>query len=319
MLQAFHKGPRGLDRLPTEAPLEQALWIDVTAPTEAELAELSRLGPDIPTLTEMEEIEISNRLYREEGADFLTVVLPLNADTAVPSSVPVTFILQQERLITVRHHSPRPFETFPVRADKSASGCGSAERVFLGLTEEVVGRLADILEGVGRSLDHVMRDVLGGEGMPVSDLLQQALEQTGRQGDLIGRVRLGLLTMERAMSYFGQRLAARNEGAMLDAIVKGHMRDIKALEVHADFLSQRVSLAVDATLGMINLSQNVTVRIVSVVAVLFLPPTLIASIYGMNFHAMPELHWAWGYPVALVVMVASAIGTYLFFKWRNWL
>jgi magnesium transporter len=319
MLQAFRQGPRGLDRLPPEAPLTEALWIDLTAPTEAEIAEIATFGPDIPTLTEMEEIEISNRLYREEGADFLTVVLPVHADSPTPANAPVTFILQRERLITVRHHSPRPFETFPTRADKSASGCGSAERVFLGLTEEIVGRLADILEGVGRSLDHVMRDVLGGEGAPDAELLQQALAQTGRQGDLIGRVRLGLLTVERAMSYFGQTLAARNEGAVLDAVVKGHMRDIKALEVHADFLSQRVSLAVDATLGMVNLSQNVTVRIVSVVAVLFLPPTLIASIYGMNFRVMPELHWTWGYPAALVVMVASAVGTYLFFKWRNWL
>ena len=97
------------------------------------------------------------------------------------------------------------------------------------------------------------------------------------------------------------------------------MRDITALEVHADFLSQRVALATDSTLGMINLAQNMTVRIVSVVAALFLPPTLIASIYGMNFEVMPELQWVAGYPFALALMLASAIGTYLFFRWRRWL
>ena len=102
-------------------------------------------------------------------------------------------------------------------------------------------------------------------------------------------------------------------------MVKALTRDIQALEVHADFVSSRVALASDATLGMINLVQNSTVRIVSVVAVLFLPPTLIASVYGMNFRVMPELDQSWGYPMALGLMVASAVGTYLFFKWKNWL
>ena len=97
------------------------------------------------------------------------------------------------------------------------------------------------------------------------------------------------------------------------------MRDLQALEVHADFLGQRVALATDATLGMINLAQNVTVRIVSVVAALFLPPTLIASVYGMNFAYMPELAQPWGYPAALALMLASAVGTWAFFKWKRWL
>ncbi len=150
-------------------------------------------------------------------------------------------------------------------------------------------------------------------------LLQTALETTGRQGELLARVRVSLLTLERALSYFGQTLAAREQGEALRAVVTGQQADMAALEVHADFLSQRVSLAVDATLGMINLGQNVTVRIVSVVAALFLPPTLIASMYGMNFQDMPELKWAAGYPYALGLMLFSAVGTYFFFKWKRWL
>jgi magnesium transporter len=105
----------------------------------------------------------------------------------------------------------------------------------------------------------------------------------------------------------------------LTAPVKGLMRDLQALEVHADFLSTRVALATDATLGMINLSQNQTIKIVSVVAAVFLPPTLIASVYGMNFDTMPELHWRWGYPMAVALMVAAAVGTFLFFRWKKWL
>ena len=319
MLQAFRPNGHGLIRLDPGASLDDALWIDLMNPTETEVAEVARFGLTVPTLAEMEEIEISNRLYREEGADYLTVVLPGSSDTEIAISVPVTFILQHQRLVTVRHHTPRPFETYPARAEKATAGCASPERILLGLTEEIVARQADILEGIGHALDRVTRDVFGGKAGQNPELLQLALEQTGRQGDLLGRVRLGILTLERAMSYFGQTLAARHEGDTLGAVVKGQMRDMQALEVHADFLSSRVGLAVDATLGMVNLAQNVTVRIVSVVAVLFLPPTLIASIYGMNFAHMPELATAWGYPVALVLMVASALGTYLFFKWRHWL
>jgi magnesium transporter len=125
--------------------------------------------------------------------------------------------------------------------------------------------------------------------------------------------------VERAVSFFGQTLSDRSEGDVLRPLVKGLMRDLQALEVHADFLGSRLALTSDATLGMINLSQNVTVRIVSVVAALFMPPTLIASLYGMNFAYMPELAWQYGYPLALILMLASASGTYLFFKWKRWL
>lgn len=319
MLHAFRPTAAGLDRLDPAAPLSAAMWIDLLHPTEEEVAAVEAFGVEVPSLGEMEEIEISNRLYHEEGADYLTVVLPGMSDSRAAMAGPVTFILQHDRLITVRHHAPRPFETYPTRAAKAAAGCTGPARIFLGLTEDIVGRLADLLEEVGRSLDQVSRDVFGGKAGGDAGLLQLSLEQTGRTGDLLGRVRLGLLTMERALGYFGQTLAARHEGEALQAVVNGQMRDMQALEVHADFLSSRVSLAVDATLGMVNLAQNVTVRIVSVVAVLFLPPTLIASVYGMNFAHMPELASRWGYPAALALMLASAVGTYLFFKWRKWL
>lgn len=136
---------------------------------------------------------------------------------------------------------------------------------------------------------------------------------------MLGRVRLALLSVERALSHFSQTLGARADATPLAGIVKGQLRDVQALGVHADFLSGRVTLATDATLGMINLAQNATVRIVSVVAALFLPPTLIASVYGMNFAGMPELDQPWGYPLALGLMLGSAVVTYLYFKWRGWM
>ncbi|MGL6208738.1 MAG: magnesium transporter CorA family protein [Paracoccaceae bacterium] len=320
MISAYRADNGKLSLLPKGTPLEAALWVDLYKPLPGQEDLAKSLGIEVPTLADMEEIEISNRLYREGGVDYMTVVLPGLSETKLPTSGPVTFILTPTRLITVRHHVPRPFETYPERADKVGPGCDCSERVFLGLIEEVIGRLADLLEGSGRALEDVTRSVFSSDQrVKTAASLQDALERVGRESDLVARIRLSLLTLERGVSFFGQTLGERTNGEALRPVVKGMMRDLQALEVHGDYLSSRVAQATDATLGMINLLQNTAVRIVSVVAVLFLPPTLIASIYGMNFAVMPELSQSWGYPMALGLMVASAAATYAFFKWKKWL
>lgn len=322
MLHAYLPAPRGLSRLgqlssmAPGAEVAQASWIDLYRPLDSQVAAVEALGFEVPTLADMEEIELSNRLYREEGIDVMTVVLPGLTPDGAHISGPVTFLLSSERLVTVRHHAPRSFETFPERAERSTAGCQSAERIFLGLIEEIVARQADLLEGIGRSLDAVSAGVLGGAS---PGALQVALAEVGRQGELLGRIRLGLLTLERALSFYDQTLTNHAHGKELRVIVKAQIRDIGSLAVHGDFLSSRVSLSVDATLGMINLAQNNTVRIVSVVTAFFLPPTLIASAYGMNFANMPELDKSWGYPFALGLMALSALATWAFFKWKDWL
>jgi magnesium transporter len=323
MLTAYATADGHLHRLPPEADLAAAVWIDLERPDAAEVARVTALGITVPTLEDMEEIELSARLYREGGAAYGTVVLPGQSEAARPVSGPVTFVVTPARLVTVRHHAPRPFQTYPDRAARVAPGCADGEHLFLSLLEEIVGRQADILEGSGRALDTVAAQVYHEVDATDPRLLKSALQRIGRETEQIGRVRLSLLTLERALGFFGQGLAQasppRGKGDALRPAVKGLVRDINALEVHADFLSSRVSMATEATLGMINLSQNQTIKIVSVVAVVFLPPTVIASAYGMNFERMPELAWAWGYPMALGLMLASAVGTYLFFRWRKWL
>jgi magnesium transporter len=310
MRRAYHLSGRKL----VQGPLEGALWIDLFKPTDDEVASL---GVDIPTLTELEEIEISNRLYRDDGTDFLTVVLPGQSDKAEQVTGPVCFILNGDRLITVRHHAPRPFETFPDRADRSIAGCGSAAQIFASLGEEIIGRMADHLEGAGKALDQVTRTIYQPVGVN-QRLMQAALAQIGAEGERLSRVRLGLLTMARALNHFLQN-HGKDVGKLVIDAIKGEIRDIDALEVHADFLSQRLGLASDTALGLINLGQNATSRTASVVAVLFLPPTLIASTYGMNFAHMPELAHPLGYVGALVAMVASAVVTWAVFKWKGWL
>jgi magnesium transporter len=317
MMFAWERDGARLAPLGPDKPLSAALWVDLYRPQPEQVAAVTAMGIEVPTLADMEEIELSNRLYREGDADYLTVVLPGLSTTKDAMVGPVTFVLTPQRLVTVRHHAPRPFETYPTRADKVGLGCADADRLFLSLIEEIIGRLADLLESTGKSLDTTTRRVYGEDLREAG--FREILKGLGLDNEAIGRVRLSLLTIERAISYFGQTVPQRLRSEGLVPVVKGLMRDITALEVHADYLAGRVAMGTDATLGMINLGQAQTTKIVSVVAVVFLPPTLVATIYGMNFKTMPELSWPWGYPMALGAMVASAVGAWAYFKWRKWL
>lgn len=320
MMYAYISRDGRLQRLPATGDLREAIWIDLIQPDESEIIRLRELGVAVPSLADMEEIEISNRLYREGDLDYMTAVLPGERGDGRRAAMPVSFILTPTRLVTVRHHSPRPFLTFPDRADRTTLGCRSADRLFVGLIEETIARLADILEGSGRVLDEAIADIFDSRASKAgSDRLQKSLRQVGGEAEVMARVRLGLLTIERMLAFYTATIADRPESGKLKPAIRAQTRDVQALEVHADFLSSRVSLAVDATLGMINLQQNNTVRILSVVTALFLPPTLIASIYGMNFEHMPELDTQWGYGMALLMMLATAVGTWLVLRWKDWL
>ncbi len=319
MLFAYRLDFGRLSLMPPEGDLQDAVWIDLYRPQPEQVGRVEALGLSVPSLEDMEEIEISNRLYREGGNDYLTVILPGQTPDKAAITGPVTFILAAKRLVTVRHHAPRSFETFPTRADQSSAGCANHLRVFLGLVEEIVSRQADLLEGSSKALDRTAARVYGADASRNTGMLGEGLSAIGQEGEVLSRVRLALLTLERMLSTFGVWSVERPDGAVLQPHIKALMRDIQALEEHAAFLSTRVSLISDTTLGMINLAQNATVKILSVVAALFLPPTLIASIYGMNFHAMPELDKPWGYPMALGLMVASAVLTYAYCKWMRWL
>ncbi|WPZ34085.1 magnesium/cobalt transporter CorA [Thalassobaculum sp. OXR-137] len=299
-----------------------AVWIDLVDPSSAEEAELEqKLALDIPTKEEMEEIEISSRLYTENGASFMTAILPANADGDDVDMHPVTFVLTATHLVTVRYHEPRAFRTFPVRAEKVAMGCDTAEGVLIALLEAVVDRLADILERAGRDIDAISRSIFRKtSGKPTKSAdLQTIIESIGRKGDLTSNVRDSLVTLERLAGYLGQATLQQKSSKDSRERIKTLSRDIRSLSDHSGFMSQKVTFLLDATLGMINIEQNAIIKIFSVAAVVFLPPTLIASIYGMNFEYMPELKWLVGYPFAICLMIASAILPYVYFKRRGWL
>jgi magnesium transporter len=236
----------------------------------------------------------------------MTVVLPGQSPDERQIASPVCLILAPAVLVTLRHHSPRPFETFPAHADKSPMGCERAEQIFLGLLTEITGRLADLRQGTGQALDRISREVFSmAKGMIKPAILARTLADLGQQGEGLGRVRLALLTLERALLFHTLVREARglNGAAHLPLTLKTLGKDTQSLEVHGDYVSTRVVLVSDATMGMINLAQNTTVRILSVVAALFLPLTLIGTVYGKNFDRMPELSWVGGYPAALAAML----------------
>ena len=298
------------------------VWLDLYEPTREEESAVERaLGIDVPLREEMEEIEISSRLYQENNAAYMTAILPARTDTDDPHMAPVTFVLSGDRLLTVRYHEPRAFQTFTARAGRVPMGSGSGESVLIALLEAHVDRLADVLERIGRDITQISREVFRRPGAETSwgSDFQALLEAIGRKGDLTSNIRDCLGTLVRMTGFLAHvSLQGRNDKE-LRARIRTLANDCQSIIDHATFLTQKVTFLLDATLGLINLEQNATIKIFSVVAVVFMPPTLIASIYGMNFGFMPELAWPWGYPLALLLMVASAVLPYWFFKRRGWL
>ena len=314
-------GLRQVD-LATQLP-PGVLWVDMLQPTadEERLVE-SELGIEVPTREEMQEIEASSRLYAEDGALFMTATVLAQAESDSPEAAPVTFVLGGDRLITVRYSEPRSFRLFAQRATRPHSGFVSADTVLLGLLETLVDRTADILEHVARQVDELSIEVFEpgagpGRGRPRD--FQDVLRRIGSKGDLSSKVRESLVSLGRLATFLTPALDARKGGKETRARIKTLVRDIQSLSDHAAFVSNKINFLLEATLGLINIEQNGIIKIFSVAAVAFLPPTLIASIYGMNFQFMPELDWRFGYPLALLLMVLSAVLPYLFFKRKGWL
>ncbi|MDT8450429.1 MAG: magnesium transporter CorA family protein [Wenzhouxiangellaceae bacterium] len=307
---------------PLEA-LDRLVWIDLHNALPAEVGALEeRLGVDIPTRDEMEEIEISSRLYHENDAFFLTVTLPARAAEEDAEMAPVSFVLTERLLITVRTTDPRAFRTFPRRAGQVSLELEDAATLLLALLEAIVDRLADILESAGREIDKISNRIFLETDIDSSgkSSYQGVLRRLGRKGDLLSDLRESLMTLSRVSGYLSliwPRL--QSAAGQPRERLKTLGRDVQSISEHASFMTQKVTFLLDATLGMINIEQNATIKIFSVLAVVFLPPTLIASIYGMNFEFMPELDWKLGYPLSLLLMLIAAVVPYWFFKRRGWL
>jgi magnesium transporter len=302
---------------------DRIVWADLFNPTKEEEETIEQLiGVGIPTREEMEEIEISSRLYVENGAYVMTATLPAQADGDRPIMSPVTFVLAGNRLITVRYHEPRAFQTFPLRAEKADIGCTSGETILVALLEAIVDRLADVLERASNEVIVISHDIFHPAEKKASKRdrdFQLILRRIGAKEDLVSKIQDSLLTLQRMSGFLVNATSQGKNGKDVRGRVKTLSRDVVSLSDHASFQSQKITFLLDATLGMVNIEQNAIIKIVSVAAVVFLPPTLVASIYGMNFDLMPELKWMLGYPFAIGLMVISAVLPFWFFRRKGWL
>ncbi|MBN8992041.1 MAG: magnesium transporter CorA family protein [Rhizobiales bacterium] len=301
---------------------DSAVWIDMVKPTAEEDRAVERMtGIAVPTREDMQEIEISSRLYIENGARYMTATLMCHSDSDMPRTTAVTFILAGHRLVTVRYDIPKPFALVEHKLGRSCVPGITGEVVLMELVDAVIDRCADILEKVGADVDQVSHDIFEPESERHGQAKQysQILIAIGRKGDLTSKVRESLVSIGRVVTFLSAVMEGVKWSKDMREQLKTMQRDVASLTDHASYLSNKITFVLDAMLGVVNLEQNNIIKLFSVMAVVLMPPTLIASIYGMNFKAMPELEWAHGYPMALVMMLAAAVLPYFLFRWKKWL
>ena len=325
MLTLYSAGPQGLQHVhaqPTAGGLDARInWIDLLEPTaEEEKAVENALKIDVPTREEMSDLEASARLYEENDWLFMTATLVTKLDTDTPQNSQVTFILSKDRLVTNRYADPVPFRRFIAYAETHPATCASPATLLTGLLESIVDRLAESLEKIGMNLDGVSTDIFTPHLRRNAGRrdFNRILDRVGSSGDVISKARESLVSLGRLLAFLQQSTVVtlpqeqRNRCRTIS-------RDVLSLSDHASFLANKVTFLLDATLGMINIEQNNILKIFSVVTVFMLPPSLIAGIFGMNFHMMPLLQQPEGFWITGGLMLASMLVPYIYFRHRGWL
>jgi len=323
MLSVYVPQGSTLERIvvePGEAPPENAVWIDMVTPSVQEDRTVEQLiGIAVPTREEMQEIEVSSRLYVENGARYTTATLMCQSDTVTPKTTAVTFILAGHRLVTVRYDDPRPFAIVEHKLGRSCPSKITGEDVLMDLLDAVIDRSADILERIGGEVDQVSHSIFEPEQEAQQPSYNDILKALGRKGDLTSKVRESQVSVGRLLLFLANEADNMKWPKDRRAQLQSMLRDVGSLSDHATYLTNKITFLLDAMLGVVNIQQNNIIKIFSVAAVVLMPPTLVASIYGMNFRHMPELDWIGGYPFALILMLFAAALPYLYFKWRKWL
>jgi magnesium transporter len=304
-----------------EAPPDSAVWLDLMMPASPEDKVVEQLlGVGVPTREEMQEIEVSSRLYVENSARYMTATLMCQSDSPTPKTTPVTFILSGHRLVTVRYDEPRPFAIVGHKLSRMAPDKITGESVLVDLLDAVIDRSADILERIGAEVDQISRSIFEPDGRDDNPEYKDILKELGRRGDLTSKVRESQVSIGRLLLFLANEADSMRWKKDARAQLKSMQRDVVSLADHATYLGNKITFLLDALLGSVSIQQNDIIKIFSIAAVVFMPPTLVASIYGMNFHhGMVELEWEYGYPYAIALIVIAAIVPYLVFKWKKWI
>jgi magnesium transporter len=303
---------------------KSGVWIDLDRPSDEEEQALERLLKlDLPTADEMKDIEPSSRLYVENGATYMTAGVLWGVDIGAPEVTPITFVLSNGRLITIRYAEPRTFKTVAAYIQTQPDLCNSGVKTLITLLEGIIDRTAEVLEKVGTSVDQVAKEILerkrrAKRKMASTKGLEEALNAISVDHNVTVKARESLVSLGRMIRFLALTEQVRTNKESREH-VKSLARDPASLTDHATFIASNINFLLDASLGLINLEQNQIIKIFSVAAVCLMPPTLVASSYGMNFEHMPELRWLLGYPYALGLMVISAIIPFVYFKRKGWL
>jgi magnesium transporter len=298
------------------------VWIDMLRPDKAEdLLVEGFLGIDVPTRDDLKDIEPSSRLYTARDAVFMTASLVCKAESGHPELADIAFVLSKGMLITIRYDEPKAFDLFTAAMHRIPGGCATGTVLVTRLFETIVDRTAEILEIAVARIDGLSLQVFGdrpvGKRRP-PHYLEAKLMDVASHHRLVAKTRDSLASLSRVLTFL-YTVPSVQENKETKELCRTISRDIQSLSEHASFISGNITFLLDASLGLINVEQNAIIKIFSIAAVVFLPPTLVASLYGMNFDFMPELKWAFGYPMAVIGMVISAIVPYYFFRWKGWL
>ncbi len=304
---------RKFDRnLLDQAVVSHTGWVDAqdTSDDERDRLELL-LHTELPESDDVEEIESSARYFTDSsGIHVHSMFLSQNEGRLVINTV--AFILQPSRLITVRESELADFRLLRMRALRGQIEAHNPKELILTMLEQKVENLADTIEDIYLELEKVSHLVLEDNQAD----LEQAIENMAQLEDSNGKIRMCLMDTQRSITFLQRQL---RDSPSVQEMVPEILRDIDTLMSHTNFMFEKINFLMDAAQGFINIEQNKIIKIFSIASVVFLPPTLVASIYGMNFKHMPELDWLTGYPIALGLMVLAGLAPYLYFKRKNWL
>jgi magnesium transporter len=325
MLRAYGPGCEGEVIDPKTASIpDQATWIDLEEPTHEEEKLVERcIGVNVPTQDEMSEIEPSSRLYEKNDALYMTASALRGVDEAHPTTTPIGFVLAGKRLVTIRYATPKPVRTFENHARRDAELVRDGPTALVRLLDAIIDRLADEIEVVSARMEDLSQEIFQEQQdqrrIP-AEKLTALLTSIGRMQTLLTKIRYSAVSTLRMLSFLGGSNLVHDENhAELRHHLTSLTTDVTSLSEHSSFLSDNLTFLLDASLGLISIEQNAAMKLFSWAAVIFLPPTLVAGVFGMNFHYMPELELHYGYPLSLGLMLVTAIGPYLYFKKRGWI
>lgn len=315
MLSAFQLKDNALVRIEnSNNTLASAVWIDLVEPEENDRnTVLTQLGQNLATSIELDDIEASARFFEDsDGLHIHSFFFYEDVDDHAGNST-VAFTIRDHRLYTLRERELPAFRLYRMRSRGQKLLTGDAYEILLDLFETKVEQLADEIENIYSKLESLGRIIMKGSAQ---DGYDDAIGQLSELEDIGWKVRLCLMDSQRAINFLVRR--AKMEHEQLEQ-AREVIRDIESLIPHNESLFQKVNFLMQAAMGFINIEQSRIIKIFSVVSVIFLPPTVVASSYGMNFKFMPELNWVYGYPLALGLMVVAALAPYFYFKIKKWL